>query len=152
MKFCELCPQKLKYLLLGEAEDSVVQSITLVGNTKHSRGVVSARVILGDIVTNHGVIHLIDTPLVIRTDTMAKTLSSAEHNHRYKSFFSHLQSYPDLLETVDNLSNVTILVPTNEAFDSVKDVVTDDILSLHFMKSLVLESQIVFRTNSDVSV
>ena len=123
-----------------------------MGNTRHSRGVVSARVILGDIVTNHGVIHLIDTPLVIRTDTMAKTLSSAEHNHRYKSFFSHLQSYPDLLETVDKLSNVTILVPTNEAFDSVKDYVTDEVLSLHSMKNLILESQIIFKTISDVSL
>ena len=36
-----------------------VESLTLVGNTNHHRGLVNANILLGDISVNNGVIHLI---------------------------------------------------------------------------------------------
>ena len=43
----------------------------------------SARILHGDIVTTWGVIHLIDTPLVIRTQTVLEILA-APSNERYR--------------------------------------------------------------------
>ena len=137
--------------MLGEAEDTVVQSITMVGNTRHRRGVVSARVVLGDIVTDLGVIHLIDTPLVIMTQTLAELLSSHNHNLRYKSFFSQISSHPHIIKRINDAHNATLLVPTNAAIESLEVDLSDNILEAHILDRLILENEIEQSNETNVS-
>ncbi len=43
----------------------VVRSNTIVGDRSHSRGMVVARIVRGNIPVENGVVHLIDKPLMI---------------------------------------------------------------------------------------
>ena len=125
--------------MIGEAEDSVVQSITVKGNTRHKRGVVSARVVIGDIVTPAGVIHLIDTPLVLMPQTLAQT--AAEKS-------SLEEKMPGLSAELEAGVNMTLLLPSNAALAKIED--TADV-SLHLLPTLLLESSFLTMNESSVS-
>ena len=125
--------------MIGEAEDSVVQSITVKGNTRHKRGVVSARVVIGDIVTPAGVIHLIDTPLVLMPQTLAQT--AAEKS-------SLEEKMPGLSAELEAGVNMTLLLPSNAALAEIED--TADV-SLHLLPTLLLESSFLTMNESSVS-
>ena len=116
-----------------------VESLTLVGNTRHHRGLVTANILLGDISVNNGVVHLIDKPLVIMTRTMLELLSDFPSS-RYQTFHSHLK----LLSATERLNETkTLLVPTNKAFDELEDQTMDEeMIDLHFLTDLILESDI----------
>ena len=116
----------------------VVESQTLVGNTRHHRGVVTANILLGDISLSNGVLHLIDKPLVLMTRGMAEVVRA--DSPRYRTFLSHLQSLPvgDLLQQTR-----TLLVPTNQAFEALGDgALSEESMRLHFLPELVLEEEI----------
>ena len=126
--------------MIGEAEDSVVQSITVKGNTRHNRGVVSARVVMGDIVTPAGVIHLIDTPLVLMPQTLAQMVAER----------------PGLAEKMLGLSaqlesavNMTLLLPSNAALSEMEEEAD---VRLHLLPTLVLESSFLAMNESSVSL
>ena len=137
--------------LLGEAEDSVVQSVVVVGSTRHQRGVVSARVVAegGDLVTGGGgVLHLIDTPLVVRPRPLAQLLAA---DPRYSSFHAQLAAWPESAQLLAAARNMTLLVPTNEAFRRLGNQSLDEAtLRLHLLDTLVLEEDINWRNESNV--
>ena len=137
--------------LLGEAEDSVVQSVVVVGSTRHQRGVVSARVVAGggDLVTGGGgVLHLIDTPLVVRPRPLAQLLAA---DPRYSSFHAQLAAWPESAQLLAAARNMTLLVPTNEAFRRLGNRSLDEAtLRLHLLDNLVLEEDINWRNESNV--
>ena len=129
--------------MIGEAEDSVVQSITVKGNTRHNRGVVSARVVMGDIVTPAGVIHLIDTPLVLMPQTLAQMVAER----------AGLEEKMDLAkmglgEQLESAVNMTLLLPSNAALSEIEEA---DV-RLHLLPTLVLESSFLTMNESSVSV
>ena len=65
---------------VDEPEEGVaVRSNTIVGDRAHSRGMVVARILRGNIPVTNGVVHLIDKPLMV----VAKTL----HEYIMVSFF-----------------------------------------------------------------
>ena len=125
--------------MIGEAEDSVVQSITLAGNTRHKRGVVSARVVMGDIVTPMGVIHLIDTPLVLMPRTLAEIV--AERTELAGRM-------PGLSKHIESAVNMTLLMPSNAVLNEIEEAD----LKLHLLPTLVLKSSFTRRNESNVSV
>ena len=125
--------------MIGEAEDSVVQSITVKGNTRHNRGVVSARVVMGDIVTPAGVIHLIDTPLVLMPQTLAQMV--AEKGMEEKM--------PGLSAQLEIAANMTLLLPSNAALSEMEGEAD---VRLHLLPTLVLESSFLAMNETSVSV
>ena len=115
-----------------------VESRTLVGNTRHHRGAVTAQVLLGDIALHNGVVHLIDRPLVIMARRMVEVVTA--DSPRYRTFHSHLEG-----GAVRNLlqQTRTLLVPTNQAFQALEDqVVSEEMMRLHFLPELILEEEI----------
>ena len=58
----------------GGETKPVVESQTLVGNKQHKRGLVQARVVVGNIPVRSGVVHLISNPLVIQTGTVLELM------------------------------------------------------------------------------
>ena len=125
--------------MIGEAEDSVVQSITVKGNTRHNRGVVSARVVMGDIVTPAGVIHLIDTPLVLMPQTLAQMVAEKP---------GLAEKMPGLSAQLESAANMTLLLPSNAALSEMEEA---DV-RLHLLPTLVLESSFLAMNESSVSV
>ena len=136
----------------------MVESQTLVGNKQHPRGVVEARIVKGDIPVQSGIVHLIDRPLVIVTNTLAQMVavgqrvssrlySSVLHTaccqagHRFQIFAAHLQNYPELGQRIEQTWQGTILIPTREAFERVRGRDLDEtILGLHFLPETILGS------------
>ena len=126
--------------MIGEAEDSVVQSITVKGNTRHNRGVVSARVVMGDIVTPAGVIHLIDTPLVLMPQTLAQMVAEKP---------GLAEKMPGLSAQLETAANMTLLLPSNAALSEMEGEAD---VRLHLLPTLVLESSFLAMNESSVSL
>lgn len=51
-----------------------VKSNTVVGDSKHTTGVVLAEIVMGNIPVKNGVVHLIHRPLMVVDTTVAKFL------------------------------------------------------------------------------
>lgn len=51
-----------------------MKSNTVIGDAKHTAGVVMAEIVLGNIPVKNGVVHLIHRPLMIVDTTVAKFL------------------------------------------------------------------------------
>ena len=133
-------------MVSGQAGPAV-ESLTLVGDTKHQRGLVTANIILGDISVNNGVIHLIDKPLVILTSSMVELVTDS--NPRYRTFLSYLQ----LVSAKDRLVETrTLLVPTERAFSEFEsEEVSEEMINSHLLSDLVLQSDIESHNSSSVS-
>ena len=86
-------------------------------------------------------LHLIEKPLVIRTQSILEILAAEYHNHRYRNFFKILETFPDTMNMLKSSVNVTVLVPTNGAIDSVTDI-TENMINYHVIDKLVLESHL----------
>lgn len=56
-----------------------VKSNTIIGDPKHTAGVVMAEVVLGNIPVKNGVVHLIQRPLMVVDTTVAKFLEVRKH-------------------------------------------------------------------------
>merc|ERR1719167_981644 len=96
-----------------------VQSQTMVGTKAHVRGTVDAKIVLGNIPVQNGIVHLIDKPLVVMASTLWEHLcteKTGRHNMRFRDFAHYLQKTPELCEKINKTSDATVLVPTNEAF------------------------------------
>ena len=76
---------------------------------------------------------------MIRTQSILEMLASDYQNNRYRNFFKILETYPSTLAQLKAAVNVTVLVPTNEAIDSVEEI-TENIINYHVIDKLVLES------------
>eukprot|EP00096_Caligus_rogercresseyi_P009892 TRINITY_DN3461_c0_g1_i1.p1 TRINITY_DN3461_c0_g1~~TRINITY_DN3461_c0_g1_i1.p1 ORF type:complete len:396 (+),score=76.15 TRINITY_DN3461_c0_g1_i1:53-1240(+) len=73
----------------------LVRSNTLVGDPAHARGIVLAKVLLGDIPVANGVLHLIDRPLMIVDKTLfeAKAPSRATGSAALQTSFATREDY-----------------------------------------------------------
>ena len=65
---------KKKIIFLSIFFTAYVKSNTVIGDVKHSTGVVMAEIVLGNIPVKNGVVHLIHRPLMIVDTTVAKFL------------------------------------------------------------------------------
>ncbi|KAJ3328676.1 hypothetical protein HDU76_009516 [Blyttiomyces sp. JEL0837] len=110
--------------------------------------VVQSDVILG----GKGVIHFVDQVL-IPPQTASKTALAAE----WSQFISAIM-YNNLTDTIDNAKKVTILVPTNDAFNAIAEVYTKwtpaqkvELLTLHVISG-IYTSKDLLKTQSMRSI
>lgn len=62
-----------------------MKSNTVVGDSKHTTGVVLAEIVMANIPVKNGVVHLIHRPLMIVDTTVAKFLEVCVSCHKFSS-------------------------------------------------------------------
>ncbi|XP_073819022.1 fasciclin 1 Fas1 domain-containing isoform X9 [Musca autumnalis] len=93
-----------------------VKSNTLLGDNKHATGVVLSEIVAANIPVRNGVVHLIKRPLMIVDTTVTEFLQ--EHG-ALKAFFDTIMANGGyVLNDIKNYSKVTILAPSNEAWEN----------------------------------
>ncbi|XP_034117181.1 fasciclin-1 isoform X6 [Drosophila albomicans] len=119
-----------------------VKSNTFLGDAKHKEGVVLAEIVKANIPIKNGVVHLIHRPLMIIDTTVTQFLQDNGENGALRKFYEVIMDAGGgVLEGINNLSEVTILAPSNEAWNisSIDNIVRDrkkmtDILNMHIIK------------------
>ncbi|XP_032305911.1 fasciclin-1 isoform X12 [Drosophila ananassae] len=122
-----------------------VKSNTIVGDSKHREGVVLAEIVKANIPVRNGVVHLIHRPLMIIDTTVTQFLQSFKENSENGALRKFYEVIMDnggaVLDDINNLSEVTILAPSNEAWNSSKinNLLADrkklrQILNMHIIK------------------
>ncbi|XP_023170267.2 fasciclin-1 isoform X8 [Drosophila hydei] len=125
-----------------------VKSNTIVGDAKHPEGVVLSEIVKANIPVKNGVIHLIRRPLMIIDTTVTQFLQSFKfmndngENGALRKFLEVIMDAGGaVLDGINNLSEVTILAPSNEAWNtsSIDNIIRDrqrmsDILNMHIIK------------------
>ncbi|XP_051863459.1 fasciclin-1 isoform X3 [Drosophila albomicans] len=122
-----------------------VKSNTFLGDAKHKEGVVLAEIVKANIPIKNGVVHLIHRPLMIIDTTVTQFLQfltdNGENGALRKFYEVIMDAGGGVLEGINNLSEVTILAPSNEAWNisSIDNIVRDrkkmtDILNMHIIK------------------
>ncbi|XP_023035377.1 fasciclin-1 isoform X5 [Drosophila willistoni] len=124
------------------------KSNTLVGDAKHAEGVVLAEIVKANIPVKNGVVHLIQRPLMIIDSTVTQFLQSFKFinedskNGALRKFYEAIMDNGGaVLDDINNLSEVTILAPSNEAWNatSINNILRDrkkmiEILNMHIIK------------------
>ncbi|XP_017847725.1 fasciclin-1 isoform X4 [Drosophila busckii] len=122
-----------------------VKSNTIIGDAKHPTGVVLAEIVKANIPVKNGVVHLIHRPLMIIDTTVTQFLQFLNDNGENGALRKFYEVIMDaggaVLEGINNLSEVTILAPSNEAWNvsSIDNIIRDrkrmtDILNMHIIK------------------
>ncbi|XP_023170251.2 fasciclin-1 isoform X6 [Drosophila hydei] len=119
-----------------------VKSNTIVGDAKHPEGVVLSEIVKANIPVKNGVIHLIRRPLMIIDTTVTQFLQDNGENGALRKFLEVIMDAGGaVLDGINNLSEVTILAPSNEAWNtsSIDNIIRDrqrmsDILNMHIIK------------------
>ncbi|XP_043070744.1 fasciclin-1 isoform X2 [Drosophila grimshawi] len=122
-----------------------VKSNTIIGDAKHPQGVVLAEIVRANIPVKNGVVHLIHRPLMIIDTTVTQFLQFLNDNGENGALRKFYEVIMDaggaVLEGINNLSEVTILAPSNEAWNisSIDNIIRDrkrmtDILNMHIIK------------------
>ncbi|XP_032595687.1 fasciclin-1 isoform X6 [Drosophila grimshawi] len=119
-----------------------VKSNTIIGDAKHPQGVVLAEIVRANIPVKNGVVHLIHRPLMIIDTTVTQFLQDNGENGALRKFYEVIMDAGGaVLEGINNLSEVTILAPSNEAWNisSIDNIIRDrkrmtDILNMHIIK------------------
>ncbi|KRF99717.1 uncharacterized protein Dwil_GK22538, isoform E [Drosophila willistoni] len=118
------------------------KSNTLVGDAKHAEGVVLAEIVKANIPVKNGVVHLIQRPLMIIDSTVTQFLQEDSKNGALRKFYEAIMDNGGaVLDDINNLSEVTILAPSNEAWNatSINNILRDrkkmiEILNMHIIK------------------
>ncbi|KQS38919.1 uncharacterized protein Dere_GG21753, isoform K [Drosophila erecta] len=131
-----------------------VKSNTIVGDAKHREGVVLAEIVKANIPVSNGVVHLIHRPLMIIDTTVTQFLQknfgcnsfkfmneNAENGALRKFYEVIMDNGGAVLDDINSLTEVTILAPSNEAWNSsnINNVLRDrnkmrQILNMHIIK------------------
>ncbi|XP_037891845.1 fasciclin-1 isoform X3 [Glossina fuscipes] len=124
-----------------------VKSNTLVGDSKHSTGVVLAQVLKANIPVSNGVVHLIHRPLMIVDTTVKQFLESLVDNKNgaLRRFYEVIMEIGgEVLDDINSLGDVTILAPSNEAWNAsnIENIIGNrekmrDIVNMHIIKGRV---------------
>ncbi|XP_039231030.1 fasciclin-1 isoform X4 [Drosophila yakuba] len=125
-----------------------VKSNTILGDAKHREGVVLAEIVKANIPVSNGVVHLIHRPLMIIDTTVTQFLQknfgcneNAENGALRKFYEVIMDNGGAVLDDINSLTEVTILAPSNEAWNSsnIDNVLRDrnrmrQILNMHIIK------------------
>ncbi|XP_039231040.1 fasciclin-1 isoform X14 [Drosophila yakuba] len=122
-----------------------VKSNTILGDAKHREGVVLAEIVKANIPVSNGVVHLIHRPLMIIDTTVTQFLQSFKENAENGALRKFYEVIMDnggaVLDDINSLTEVTILAPSNEAWNSsnIDNVLRDrnrmrQILNMHIIK------------------
>ncbi|XP_017464853.1 PREDICTED: fasciclin-1 isoform X4 [Rhagoletis zephyria] len=118
-----------------------VKSNTILGDSKHSTGVVLAEIVKGNIPVRNGVAHLIHRPLMIIDSTVTQFLQDNENGALRKFYDVIMDNGGEVLTDISNLGEITILAPSNDAWEAkeVQNVIRNReklraILNMHIIK------------------
>ncbi|XP_039231041.1 fasciclin-1 isoform X15 [Drosophila yakuba] len=119
-----------------------VKSNTILGDAKHREGVVLAEIVKANIPVSNGVVHLIHRPLMIIDTTVTQFLQENAENGALRKFYEVIMDNGGaVLDDINSLTEVTILAPSNEAWNSsnIDNVLRDrnrmrQILNMHIIK------------------
>ncbi|CAO1432098.1 unnamed protein product [Diamesa tonsa] len=124
----------------GKHTKHYVKSNTVVGDSKHTTGVVLAEIVMANIPVKNGVVHLIHRPLMIVDTTVAKFLEEKEDGPLFKFYEVIMDVGGEFMQTINSMRDVTLFAPSNEAWNrpEVRNLIGNkqrmkEILSLHLV-------------------
>ncbi|XP_039749848.1 fasciclin-1 isoform X4 [Pararge aegeria] len=127
----------------GKEEITFVNSNTVAGDAKHSRGVVLADIVRANIPVKNGVVHLIQRPLMVVDTTIVDFLKEKEDGPLCKFYevIMDLGEHNQFLNELIQAKDITLFAPSNEAWNeiSVQNVIRNhqklqEILNLHLVR------------------
>lgn len=131
----------------GKNMKTYVKSNTVVGDSKHSTGVVLAEIVRANIPVKNGVVHLIHRPLMVVDTTVKQFLESfkivneKEDGPLFKFYEVIMDVGGEFMQTVNKMNDITLFAPSNEAWNDpmVQNIIRDrnrmrDILNLHLVR------------------
>ncbi|XP_055384345.1 fasciclin-1-like isoform X2 [Condylostylus longicornis] len=136
-----------------------VKSNTITADPKHPRGVVLAEIVKANIPVQNGVVHLISRPLMIIDSTVTQFLQDEENGALHKFYETIMDIGGEVLGEIASLPNVTILAPSNEAWDNanINNVIRNrekmkDILNMHVIRDRVDIATIKARNENRITL
>ncbi|XP_039749845.1 fasciclin-1 isoform X1 [Pararge aegeria] len=129
----------------GKEEITFVNSNTVAGDAKHSRGVVLADIVRANIPVKNGVVHLIQRPLMVVDTTIVDFLKGIEKEDgplcKFYEVIMDLGEHNQFLNELIQAKDITLFAPSNEAWNeiSVQNVIRNhqklqEILNLHLVR------------------
>ncbi|CAG9795259.1 unnamed protein product [Diatraea saccharalis] len=127
----------------GNEEITYVKSNTVVGDNKHSRGVVIADIVKANIPVKNGVVHLIQRPLMVVDTSVIDFLKEKDDGPLCKFYevIMDLGSNNQFLKELNIAKDITLFAPSNEAWTemSVQNIIRNhqklkEILNLHLVR------------------
>ncbi|XP_042895485.1 fasciclin-1 isoform X1 [Parasteatoda tepidariorum] len=107
---------------LGNSYVLYAQSNTIISNYRHKKGVVMAKILKPNIPVENGVVHLIESPLMIVDISVWKFLEN-EKQGRLQEFLNIIEYAKKFKNLVDSSFEKTLFAPSNEAICQIpKDV------------------------------
>ncbi|XP_037026779.1 fasciclin-1 isoform X3 [Bradysia coprophila] len=140
----------------GKNRKTYVKSNTVVGDSKHSTGVVMAEIVRANIPVRNGVIHLIQRPLMIVDTTVMQFLEEKEDGPLFRFYETIMDFGGEFMQKVNGMKDVTLFAPSNEAWNdpNLKNIIRNkekmkEILNLHIVRDR-LNTERMRQTNPNV--
>ena len=140
----------------------MVRSNTIVGDRVHSRGMVVARIVRGNIPVENGVVHLIDKPLMIVARSLFEYIMEEGRDpaNRLSKFAALIRDKGGLFaEALLEAKEGTLLAPSNEAMEKVdrerldyllgQDYLRAEMLGLHFVRERIISTDYKIQVPGD---
>ncbi|GLV45379.1 Fasciclin 1 [Carabus blaptoides fortunei] len=134
-------------------------SNTLVGDSKHTAGVVQAEIVKANIPVKNGVIHLIQRPLMIVDMSIAEVFEM-QNEEGPLSKFNQIMADSDpgrkFLASLKHLRDATVFAPSNAAWqdDNLRNIMANEdkmreILNMHLIKDQRLSVERIRQNNEN---
>ncbi|KAG5673151.1 hypothetical protein PVAND_003219 [Polypedilum vanderplanki] len=143
----------------GKSAKTYVKSNTVIGDAKHTAGVVLAEVVLGNIPVKNGVVHLIHRPLMVVDTTVAKFLEEKEDGPLFKFYEVIMDVGGEFMQAINNMKEVTLFAPSNEAWNrpEVRNILANkqkmrEILNLHLVSDRYSAEKIRSNNNQIIQI
>ncbi|CRK94485.1 CLUMA_CG007991, isoform A, partial [Clunio marinus] len=142
----------------GKQTKMYVKSNTVVGDSKHTTGVVMAEIVLANIPVKNGVVHLIHRPLMVVDTTVAKFLEEKEDGPLFKFYEVIMDVGGEFMTTINSMRDVTLFAPSNEAWNrpEVRNIIGNkqkmrEILNLHLVNERLNSDKIRANNNNQIA-
>ncbi|KAG8191824.1 hypothetical protein JTE90_022816 [Oedothorax gibbosus] len=143
---------------MGNSYTLHAQSNTIHSDYRHKKGVVMAKILKPNIPVKNGVVHLIESPLMIIDVTVWKFLHN-ERDGRLSEFLDLVNYAPDFKEILMSSQEKTLFAPSNEAIrqlpaEAVTQIKTNitaitNLLKLHLVMKSISTDDVMYGRHKD---
>ncbi|XP_054717752.1 fasciclin-1-like [Uloborus diversus] len=143
---------------MGNSYILYAQSNTVHSDYRHKKGVVLAKILKPNIPVKNGVVHLIESPLMIIDITVWKFLQN-ERDGRLSEFLELVNYAPDFKDILMNSQEKTLFAPSNEAIrqlpaEAVHQIKTNitaitNLLKLHLVMKSISTDDVMYGRHKD---
>lgn len=103
----------------GSKSETRIESHCPYSNiSTHLTGTTRTGIIQGNIPVTNGIIHFIESPFTLITDSIWDILDANKHGQISK-FYTLISQFPEVLSVVKSPNTLTIFAPSNEAFNAI---------------------------------